>query len=196
MNGNQIIDFILSDARRQADEIVRQVNEQRALQASALDREMAAFDQETERLAREAAESRKSQLLAAARMQNGRQILAAKGQILDQLFARVKERIEKLPDNEYLDLIRKLLHKTVQTGQEEVVVGKNETRINAAFLNKLNVELLWQAKGGLKLSQHREDIGGGFVLVAGKVRINSSTDVMVNQLRDKMEMELATELFR
>ncbi|MBM4103645.1 MAG: hypothetical protein FJ263_06270 [Planctomycetes bacterium] len=196
MNGNQIIDNILSDVRRQADEIVRQANEQRDLQTATLDREMAAFGQETERLAREAAESRKSQLLAAVRMQNGRQILAARGQILDELFGRVKQRIEQMPDNEYLDLMKKLLVKCVQIGQEEVVIGKNENRINQAFINKLNVELLWQAKGGLRLSATREDIGGGFILSAGKVRINSSTDVMVSQLRDKMEMELAAELFR
>jgi hypothetical protein len=45
------------------------------------------------------------------------------------------------------------------------------------------------------LSPTREDINGGFILSSGKVRINASTDVMVGQLRDKMEMELAAELF-
>jgi V/A-type H+-transporting ATPase subunit E len=195
MNADQVVEKILSQAREEASRITAAANDAIAQEEQRLDKEMEAYRQETARLAEAAGQDKLSRMLAASRMQNARNLLSARGRILDELFSRVKQRVEQLPDNEYLELMKRLLGKCVRTGQEEVIIGKNENRINQAFINKLNVELLWQAKGGLRLSATREDIGGGFILSAGKVRINSSTDVMVSQLRDKMEMELAAELF-
>jgi vacuolar-type H+-ATPase subunit E/Vma4 len=88
--------------------------------------------------------------------------------------------------------MKRLLQKSIQTGQEEVIVGKNENRINPVFLERINNENRYS----LRLAGSREDIGGGFILSSGKVRVNSSTDVLASQLRDKMEMELAAALFQ
>ena len=49
-------------------------------------------------------------MLAAARMQNAKNRLSAKGRILDELF-RVKQRIEQMPDNDYCELMKRLLGK-------------------------------------------------------------------------------------
>jgi V/A-type H+-transporting ATPase subunit E len=196
MNAEQVVEKILSQARAEADQLMSSADETARKENQRLEKEMEALRQETSKLAEAAGQDKLSRMLAAARMQNAKDLLAAKGQILDELFARVKQRVEQMPDNEYLELMKRFLQKAVRTGQEEVIVGKNETRINPAFINKLNAELHWQAKGGLQLSPTREDIGGGFILSSGKVRINASTDVLVGQLRDKMEMELAAELFQ
>jgi V/A-type H+-transporting ATPase subunit E len=196
MNADQVVEKILSQAREEANRITAAANETVQKENQRLETETEDYRRETKKLAEAAGQDKLSRMLAAARMQNGKDILSAKGRILDELFDRVKQRIEQLPDNDYLELMKRLLQKCVQSGHEEVVVGKNETRLNQGFVNKVNTELLWQAKGGLRLSATREDIGGGFILSEGKVRINSSTDVMVSQLRDKMEMELAAELFK
>lgn len=196
MNAEQVVEKILSQARAEADQLTSSANETARKENQRLEKEMEAWRQETAKLAEAAGRDKLARMLAAARMQNARDLLAAKGQILDELFVRVKQGIEQLSDNEYLELIKRLLQKTVRTGQEEVIVGKNENRINPAFLDKLNTELLWQAKGGLRLSPTREDIGGGFILSSGKVRINAGTDVLVGQLRDRMEMELVAGLFQ
>jgi V/A-type H+-transporting ATPase subunit E len=196
MNADQVVEKILSQAREEANRITAAANETVQKENRRLETETEDYRRETKKLAEAAGQDKLSRMLAAARMQNVKDILSAKGRILDELFDRVKQRIEQLPDNEYLELMKRLLAKCVQSGHEEVVVGKNESRINQAFVNKVNTELLWQAKGGLRLSATREDISGGFILTSGKVRINSSTEVMVNQLRDKMEMELAAELFK
>lgn len=196
MNAEQVVEKILSQARAEADSILAKANQAVEKENQLLEKELETWRQDTQKLAEAAGQDKLSRMLAAARMQNAKDILAAKGRILDELFAMVKQRIEQMPDNEYLELMKRLLQKCVRSGHEEVIVGKNENRINQAFINKVNTELLWQAKGGLRLSQSREDIGGGFILSSGKVRINSSTDVLVGQLRDKMEMELAAELFR
>jgi V/A-type H+-transporting ATPase subunit E len=196
MNAEQVVDKILSQAQAEADKILTAAKEAADKEKKHLDKELQEYADATQKAAEAAGADKLARMLAAARMQNGRQLLGTKGQILDELFARVKQRIEQMPDNEYLELSKRLLNKTVQTGQEEVIVGKNETRINQAFLAKLNAELNWQAKGGLKLSPAREDIRGGFILSSGKVRINASTDVIVSQLRGKLDMEFAAQLFQ
>jgi V/A-type H+-transporting ATPase subunit E len=196
MNAEQVVEKILSQARAEADQLTSSANETARKENQRLEKEIEAYRQETGRLAEAAGRDKLSRMLAASRMQSAKDLLAAKGQILDELFGRVKQRVEQLPDNEYLELMKRLMQKAVRTGQEEVIVGKNENRINQAFINKLNTELLWQAKGGLRLSPTREDIGGGFILSSGKVRINASTDVQMGQLRDTMEMQLTAELFQ
>lgn len=196
MNADQVVEKILSQAREEANRITAAAKDTAGKEHQLLEKETEDYQQETSKLAEAAGQDKLSRMMAAARMQNTKDLLSTKGRILDELFGRIKQRIEHLPDNEYLELIKRLLAKCVQSGHEEVIIGKNENQLNQAFVNKVNTEMLWQAKGGLRLSVTREDIGGGFILSEGKVRINSSTDVMVSQLRDKMEMELAAELFK
>lgn len=196
MNAEQVVDKILSQAKAEADKILSAANDAANKEKLHLNKELETYVQATSKAADDAGKDKLARMLAAARMQNARQLLSTKGQILDELFGRIKKRIDQMPDNEYLELIKKMLFKTVQTGQEEVIVGKNETRINPAFLSQLNSELARQTKGELKLSSTREDITGGFILSSGKVRINASTDVIVSQLRSSMEMDFANQLFQ
>jgi len=45
------------------------------------------------------------------------------------------------------------------------------------------------------LSDERQDLRGGFVLRRGKIKNNVSFEVLLNQARKKLEIELAKELF-
>ncbi|HML73839.1 MAG TPA: V-type ATP synthase subunit E [Anaerohalosphaeraceae bacterium] len=195
MNAEQVVQKIVSQARAEADKILAAAREAAGKEKQRLDQELGVFAGDARKAAEAAGQDKLARMLAAARMQNARELLAAKGQVLDELFARVKQRIEQMPDGEYLELMKRLLHKSVQTGQEEVIVGRHEGRINQDFLNRINGELAGQGKGHLHLSSTREDISGGFILSSGKVRINASVDVLVAQLRDAMEMQLTAELF-
>jgi len=196
MNAEQVVQKIISQAKAEADKILAAAREAADKEKQRLDQELGIFAEETRKAAEAAGQDKLARMLAAARMQNARELLAAKAQVLDELFARVKQRIEQMPDGEYLELMKRLLHKSVQTGQEEVIVGRHESRINQDFLNRINGELAGQGKGHLRLSPTREDITGGFILSSGKVRINASVDVLVAQLRDAMEMQLTAELFK
>jgi vacuolar-type H+-ATPase subunit E/Vma4 len=50
-------------------------------------------------------------------------------------------------------------------------------------------------KGNLSLSSQRSDISGGFILARGKVQVNASTDVMIENLKESMQIELSQMLF-
>jgi V/A-type H+-transporting ATPase subunit E len=195
MNAEQVVQKILAEANAEAEKIVSDAKAKAAEQSAQLDSEIADFDTQTAKLAQEAAEDKLQRMLANARMTNAKQMLAAKVEILDSVFDKAKTAVKELPDDQYLSLMTKLIKQAVETGDEEIIIGKDERRIDSSFIKKINRELGVGFKGNLRLSDQRADITGGFILTRGKVQVNASTDVMIDSLRESMEIELAQELF-
>ncbi len=195
MNAEQVVEKILSQAKAEAEAIVNEAKDKAAAQKARLDAELAEFDTKTEELASAAGEDKLQRMLAGARMSQGRKMLAAKVAILDEVFAKAKEAVSQLPDQQYLTLMADLMKKAVETGDEEVIVGKDEKRIDQSFIKDVNRQLGSGFKGNLRLSNERADIAGGFILSRGKVRINAGTDVLIDRLRESMQIELADALF-
>jgi V/A-type H+-transporting ATPase subunit E len=195
MNAEQVIEKILSEAKATADGIVAEAKDKASAAQSDLEKRLGDFRQETTKLAESAGKERKEQMLARARMRLQKDYLAAKCDLLDEVFDKAVERIKKLSDTEYLTFIESLMVKAVETGSEEVMIGKNETRITDTFIKQVNRKLGTGFKGNLLLASEKANISGGFILRRGKVRINVSTDVLVKQARENLEMELAQEMF-
>ena len=196
MNAEQVVEKILAEAKAEAEKIVGDAKSKAGQQAAELDKEIQDFDAQTEQQAKAAAEDKLQRMLANARMANAKQLLAAKVRMLDDVFEKAKAAIQQLPDDAYLALMTELMKHSVQTGDEEVIIGKNEQRINDQFISRLNKELGSGFKGNLRLSGQRADITGGFILAHGKVQINAATDVLITSLRSEMETELAQMLFQ
>lgn len=195
MNAEQVVEKILSEAQGKADVVTSEAKDKAVAAQSDLDKTLGEFRQETAALAESAAKEHKEQMLASARMRIRKVSLAAKCDLLDEVFNKAIERIQGLSENEYLELIESLMVNAVETGNEEVVVGKNETRITDNFIKQVNRKLGTGFKGNLMLAKNRVDIPSGFILRRGKVQINVSIDVLINQVRENLEMELAEELF-
>ncbi len=197
MEAEQVIEKILSDAEAEAEKIIKQKEEQIASEQKAFDKKLSEYEKETDSLAKKAADEKKTHLLAEARMKLAKELLAEKRKIIDGLFEDAKKLLEKLPDEEYKNLMTKLMLKAVQTGSEEVIVDKNETRINAVFISRINDTL--QKKGGkkteLKLSDEKQDINAGFILKRGKIKTNASVNVILEEAKRDLEIELAKDLF-
>ncbi|HEG42749.1 MAG TPA: hypothetical protein ENH94_01740, partial [Phycisphaerales bacterium] len=182
MNAEQVVEKILSDARGQAEKLVAEASEKASGEDVRLQDELAVFQKETERLAKAAAADRKLQKLATARMDIRKQMLVTKAGLLDDVFAQARGQINSLPDNEYQKLITSLMEKAAETGDEEVVIGKNETRIDNSLIKQINRNLGTGFKGNLHLASDRADIDGGFILRRGKIQLNVSTDVLLSQV--------------
>ena len=197
MEADQVIEKILSDAKAEAEKIIKQKEKQIASEQKALDKQLSEYKKETGSIAKKAADEKQAHLLAEERMKLAKEILAEKRKILDGLFEDAKKRLEKLPDEEYKNLMTKLMLKAVQTGTEEVIVGKNETRINADFISRINNTLQQQnsKKAELKLSDEKQDITAGFILKRGKIKTNLSVNVLLEQAKRDLEIELARDLF-
>lgn len=195
MNAEQVIQKIIADAKAEAEKIVQQAKDVQAREQAELDRELEQYREQSTAIAEKAGQDEKSHILAAARMQTAKQLLAAKREVLDGVFEQAKQQLQKLNDDDYRALMSRLMREAVETGDEEVLVDRNETRINHDFINGVNHELASAGKGNLRLSDEKPDLGGGFVLRRGKIKTNISFDVLIDQARKALEIELAKELF-
>ena len=195
MNAENVIAKILADAGAEAEKIKRQAQEKQAAEQAKLDEQLRQYQKQTDALAQKAAEDEKSHLLAAARMQIAKELLTEKRKILDEVFEQVRRRLLNLPDDQYRRLIADLMISAVETGNEEVILDRDENRIDQELIDQVNRQLAGNNKGNLKLAGQRQELGGGFILKRGKIRANVSFEVLLSQARKELEIELAKELF-
>jgi V/A-type H+-transporting ATPase subunit E len=195
MNAEQVVEKILSEAAAEAEQIKGAAAEKIAAAETELNSELADYEKQTQGLAEQAAEDKKARMLATANMEIKKEYLAAKVALLDKVFEKVRERIKGLSDDEYKNLIASLMIKAVESGDEQVIVGIGEERIDQGLIKQVNRKLGPGYKGNLSLAQERANIDAGFILKRGKIQVNVSIEVLLTEARDKFEMELAEELF-
>jgi len=195
MNAEQVTEKILADATAEAEKIKQQAKEKEAAEQAKLNQQLDEYKKQTKILAQKAGDDKKSHILAAARMDIAKQLLAEKRKLLDEVFTQAQTQLQNLPDEEYCELITKLMLDAVETGDEEVIVGNNERRIDQDFIEQVNQKLSSSKKGNLKLSGERQNIAGGFILKRGRIKNNVSLEVLLTQARKELEIELAKELF-
>ena len=195
MDAENVIAKILADAGAEAEKIKTQAQEKQSAEQAKLDEQLRQHQKQTDALARKAAEDEKSHLLAAARMQIAKELLTEKRKILDEVFEQARRQLLKLPDDQYRRLMADLIVSAVETGNEEVILDRDENRIDQELINQVNRRLAGNNKGNLKLTEQRQELGGGFILKRGKIRANVSFEVLISQARRELEIELAKELF-
>jgi V/A-type H+-transporting ATPase subunit E len=195
MEGQQVIEKILADAKAEAEKIKKQARAKEAVEQAKLKEQLREFDKQTQAIAQKAGEDKKAHLLAAARMDIARQLLAEKRKILDEVFAQARQHLENLSDEQYCKLMTKLMLKAVESGDEEVIIDNEEKRIDQKFIKNINQQLAPGRKGNLRLSEDRDNIEAGFILKRGKIKNNVSVEVLLAQARRELEIELAKELF-
>jgi V/A-type H+-transporting ATPase subunit E len=195
MEATQVVDKILADAKAEAQKIKEQTEANEAAEQAKLNEQLDEYNKQTEILAKKAGQDEESHILAAARMDLAKQLLAEKRKILDEVFEQARQQLQSLPDEDYRSLCTKLMLEAVETGDEEVIVDKKDNRINQGFIDQVNRQLSSKGKGELKLSDQRQDLGAGFILKRGKIKTNVSLDVLLEQARKELEIDLAKELF-
>ena len=195
MKAEQVVEKILSQAQQEAQAILDQARSRIQQRRADLQGSRQNYAQQTEEKAKTAGEDKLARMLAAARMDLQKKRLAAKVDLLNEVFEKARQKINALPEEAYLDLMSRLIMKAAQTGDEEVLVGAQETRLNQKCIKQINQKLGPGFKGNLRLSDEKADIDGGFILRRGKVRINASTGVLIDQMRQDLEIDLAAELF-
>ena len=195
MEAVQVVDKILADAKAEAAKIKKQAEENEAAEQAKFSKQLEEYNKQTEILAKKAGEDEESHILAAARMDIAKQLLAEKRRILDEAFEQARQQLRDLPEEDYRALFTKMMLETVETGDEEVIVNKSDNRINQDFIDQVNRKLSSKGKGELKLSDQKQDIGAGFILKRGQIKTNVSLDVLLDQARKELEIDLAKEIF-
>ncbi len=196
MDSDKIIEKILSDARGQAEKIKAKSDGEVAEAQSELASQLDEYKKQTGVLSQKAAAEKKSRLLAAVRMEIAQECLVEKRNILDDVFDQARAQFKQLPDEEYQKIMTRLMLETVESGNEEVIVDENETRIDNKFIKDVNRKLAPRCNGNLKLSDEKQNLGAGFMLRRGKIKYNVSLKVLLEQARKGLEIELAKILYK
>ena len=117
--------------------------------------------------------------------------LGVRQKLVGEAFdAALKQLVEMAPDK-YVKFADKLMAQAVSTGQEVVLVGKNEKHLDQRWIDGYNAS----HNTSLTLSQDRLPIAGGFILRNDKIDTNCSWEMLIDDTRADIETEVVKRLF-
>ena len=134
---------------------------------------------------------------AVAELEARKEVLAAKQEMLDIVFARVPRAIYKLPDRGYIDYLAKLAVQHSRTGKEQILLSKRDLdEHGAAVLPAINALLAAEGKKtGMTLSDETVEIAGGLILRDGDIEVNCAIETLLHFIREELSGEVAEILF-
>ena len=225
MNGiEKITGRITADAQAEAERVLTAAREE-AAKISA--RYQAQADAEcadlTAKNAKAAAE-REERLVSVAQMEARKVQLAAKQEMVEKAYAQALEKLSRLPEEQYVQVLADLLVQASSTGREEAIfspedrerVGKaavaraNEILTKQAapgvpqgdsavtnLLSKVAANVAAMAKGTamLTLSKETRPLKGGFILKDENVEVNCTFDTLVRLQKAEAAGMVAKKLF-
>ena len=178
------IDRTLADAREQAAQITARYQAQADTEAQSL----AARNEK-------AAAEREERLVSVAQMEARKVTLAAKQEMVEQVYQRALEKLRAMPQEQYTAVLAALLVQASSTGAEEVVFSpEDQAKAGKAAVDKAN-EQLPKGAAGLTVSKETRPIAGGFILKDNNVEVNCTFDTLVRLQRAETAGAVAKKLF-
>ena len=126
-----------------------------------------------------------------ARLDADKVDLGVKQRLIGEAFESASRLLSEMPHDKYLSLVWTLMEKAVVTGDEVLLIGKDERHIDGAWLDSYNTS----HQTRVSLSGDRLPISGGFVLRNDKIDINCSWDMLIGDIRPDIETEVVKRLF-
>lgn len=160
---------------------IRQYYEQKIAELKKqTDEEIAKIYQTYEHRSKNDAKSILERATTEAELEQKKQILKAKWEIINNVFDTVTEKFSRLP--EYVDILKKVIEKNFGKGDGEVIITPTDrAKIRAQFPN-------------IKFTES-STIKGGLIIRSDKTEMNFSLDATLHFLKDELINELAKILF-
>ena len=147
----RIKEKILEEAREEKQKIIDSAKVQARDIKAKQEQEAKQIRKEILERAKKEADEKKRRILSMAQLEKRKAILRIKQQIIDEVFLKAKANFQQMPDEDYKDLIGKMLVKSVIKGDEEVIISeKDRNRISQEFLDTINEYLQSQGVRALK----------------------------------------------
>lgn len=181
MNGiERITSRIEADAQAEIARILADA-ESEAAQITAHYR-AAADAERTERMAKNerTAAERKERLLSAAQMEGRKVQLSAKQAMVEQAYVKALEKLQSLPEAQYVDLLAALLVQASVSGEEEVVFSEKDCKgAGEKAVAKVNAA----CGKALRIAEDVLAAQGGFILRDRYVEVNCTFETLVRLQR-------------
>lgn len=122
-------------------------------------------------------------------------ILRAKQQVIEQAIDKARESIAGLNDEEYFNVLEKLLMKNVQQGKGKICFSKKDLdRIPNGFEDRVK-EIVAENQGELVIDKEPANIKDGFVLVYGEIEENCTLKALFDSNIDRIKDIANKQLF-
>lgn len=132
---------------------------------------------------------------SSADLQRRTALLQAKQEVIAQVLDKAYEALNGKSDEEYFDLIRKMLDKFVLDSEGDIYFSEADLKRMPSGFEK-EIEAVAEKKGGkLTLSKASKEIENGFILVYGGIEENCTFRSLFNTQRDVLQDKVHQELF-
>lgn len=122
-------------------------------------------------------------------------ILRAKQQVIEQAIDKARESIAGLNDEEYFNILEKLLRKNVQQSNGRICFSKKDLdRIPKDFEDRVK-EIATENQGELVIDKEPANIKDGFVLVYGEIEENCTLKALFDSNIDRIKDIANKQLF-
>jgi len=191
---------IINKINADAESEIRKILEKAEAEASSI---ISEGKEEAEKISRRMLESGSGKavkvretVIAMAKLQNKKEILAVKQGIMDAVYEEVKRRIAAFGDKEYGDIAERIIASTREE-KIDVIAGENERkRLNTRFIAGIKAGLKKRGSGvKVSLGAEKADLKDGFILRSGRIQIDCSHENLVRSLREETIDEVAAILF-
>ncbi len=198
MSLDKIIEKITQESLAQANEIIGQAKQQAAVIISKARADAASQAKNRGEQAQREADNLAQREKAIAQLELRKKMLAAKQELISATYKNVAEKINKLPDKEYVLFIKNQIMGAVETGQEQIIFSPEEAdRIGNKFIQEINQELKSKGRPGeLAMGPRSKQLSRGFLLLQGPVVLNYALDAILARLREETELKAAEILFK
>ena len=116
-------------------------------------------------------------------------------QVIEQAIDKARESIAGLNDEEYFNVLEKLLRKNVQQGKGKICFSKKDLdRIPNGFEDRVK-EIVAENQGELVIDKEPANIKDGFVLVYGEIEENCTLKALFDSNIDRIKDIANKQLF-
>lgn len=190
----KITEKIIEQSKQNCDEIFLQANIKVKDMISSARAEAAERAEEIVSKAKKEADRRNATAKGMAESITRNRYLEIRNAILNDIISAAYEEIEKFSDEEYFDMLFKLLVKNVQPGECTMQLGGYDLgRLPEDFQDKINAEVY--ETSAVLISKKAADIENGFILDYGEIQVNCTLKAVFDEEMDSLKDMLSKELF-
>lgn len=191
-NVNNITSKILKDAEVRKDNILAAAEEEKNKILSKKVNSASEIEKEILDKAEIEAKSKKERVISSAKLKVRNDKLAAKQQVIDEIFKSSIEKLVALSKEEFLGFVKDRILSMDIGGKQTLVLNKQGLEfVDQNFIKELNGKI----KAEITLSETVGNFKGGFILENNGIEINNTYEALVSSLRDELEFEVAKVLF-
>jgi vacuolar-type H+-ATPase subunit E/Vma4 len=200
MSVENIVKKILDEAQADARSIAQKSERELARLSLELDREEEEIREAAGKRVETEAEEVVKRRASSARLEGRKRILGEKDMIVGEVYAEVKERILSLPEDGYLDFLKRLAIKHCAGGDERIMLSPKDIARLKGKLPELERDVARATqeqgkKGTITVSSVTRDIEGGLVLSQGRTEVNIGLAVILDETQYDLEGEVTGILF-